>query len=934
MKSRKDLLKRFGLSLARGSAWLVCVILALAPLVAGAAEPTAPKGVLVLYWYGKDDPANIIVDQRIQAVLRSAPPGSIEYYAEYLETDRFPGERQALLMRNYLSEKYANQKVDVIIALSSTSLGFLLKYRNDLFPNTPIIFHTSSRTPPGEKADMTGLTGVIVDKIYRNTLDLALKLHPATEEAIVITKPQENNKKLVTEIKQELAEFESRGVKLNYVTDLTLEELIALVKNAPAKSVILYVRYAQDTAGKSLNPYEALSILTQSAKVPVYTAAGSLLGRGSVGGYSASLEDCATKAAEVALRIVNGVRAEDIPMVDVPTVPTFDWRQLQRLGISESRLPLGSVVLFKEPTFWERYRWWITGGVSFSALEAFLIVGLLFQRARRKRVEKALRESGERARRTLVEQMLAGIVECDAPGKFKMANQRFCDITGYAETELLEMGMTDIVHPDDLPRIVDLKRRLIETGESFVTEQRFRRKDGSEVWINSHVSPVRGADGKVERAVAIVIDITDRKSAEREREQFLKQEKAARAEAQAANQSKDEFLAMVSHELRSPLNSILGYARLLRAGGADMSQTKQTVEIIERNGRIQLQLIEDLLDTARIISGKLKLEVQPVALVSVITAALDVVRPAAQAKDIDLISDLDPFAGQVTGDLNRLQQVIWNLLSNAIKFTPRSGRVEVRMERVAGFDDHVRVTISDTGKGIEPEFLPFVFDRFRQSDSSSARRFGGLGLGLSLVKQLVELHGGTVEASSEGPGRGSAFTVTLPQHAAPTETFIPKQPRAVAAREVRTEAAIPLDQVPSLNGVRVLVVDDQEEARALLRATLGECGAQVTAVSSGIEAVAILADPPRNERPDVLILDINMPGEDGYRVLERVRALESERGVSRIPAVALTALGRSEDRLKAFAAGFRMHVAKPVEPAELAVVIASLVERLSVGRSV
>src|SRR5262249_44947128 len=338
---------------------------------------------------------------------------------------------------------------------------------------------------------------------------------------------------------------------------------------------------------------------------------------------------------------------------------------------------------------------------------------------------------------------------------------------------------------------------------------------------------------------------------------------------------------------------------------------------------------EDLLDTARIISGKLKLEVQSVALVSVITSALDVVRPAARAKDIELIPDLDPLAGQITGDPNRLQQVVWNLLSNAIKFTPRSGRVEVRMENV---DDHVRLTVSDTGKGIEPDFLPVVFDRFRQSDSSSARRFGGLGLGLSLVKQLVELHGGTVEATSDGPGHGSTFTVTLPQGATQTETFFLRQPRAVAAREVRTEAAISLDLVPSLAGVRVLVVDDQEEARALT-AALGECGTQVTAVSSGVEALAVLADPPDGERPDVLILDINMPDEDGYKVLERVRALEAERGVSQIPAVALTALGRSEDRLKAFAAGFRMHVAKPVEPAELAVVISSLVQRLSVGRS-
>jgi PAS domain S-box-containing protein len=761
------------------------------------------------------------------------------------------------------------------------------------------------------------------------------------------------------------------------------------------------------------------------------------------------------------MRIVNGARPQDIPTVLVPTVPIFDWRQLRRWGISKDMLPKDSVFLFKEPTFWEEYKWWITGSISLCAIQTLLIAALSLQRARRKRIEVALaekelrlreaqtiaqlgsfhwdvgadavvwsdelyriygiapgessityktyleyvhpdhreqvnraveqalatwqpfeheyrivrptgearwifahirpifdtdgvlismqgvcqditdrklaeetlRESEKRARRTLVEQMLAGVVECDATGMFKMVNRRFCDITGYTEAELLEMGPADILHPDDTQRILGLKQRLMETGESFGAEQRFLRKDGLEVWVNSHAAPVRNAHGAIERAVAVVIDITDRKRAESEREQLLRQEKAARAEAQAANQSKDEFLTVVSHELRSPLNSILGYARLLRTRPADPLQVKQTVEIIERNGRMQLQLIEDLLDTARIISGKLKLEVQPVGLVGVVTAALEAVRPAAQAKSIDIVADIDPLAGRITGDAGRLQQVVWNLLSNAIKFTPRSGRVELQMESV---DHQIRITVNDTGKGIESEFLPFVFDRFRQSDSSSARRFGGLGLGLSLVKQLVELHGGTVEAASDGPGCGATFTVTLPQSSLLIGAVAPQQPRAVAQREVKMEGAIPLDEVPSLAGVSVLVVDDQEEARQLLTETLSECGAQVTAVSSGVEALAIISDPPEGERPSVLILDINMPGEDGYKALERVRALEAERGVllsDQIPAIALTALGRSEDRLKALAAGFRMHVAKPVEPAELAMVIASLADRLAVGRS-
>ncbi|HEY6401842.1 MAG TPA: PAS domain S-box protein, partial [Blastocatellia bacterium] len=607
---------------------------------------------------------------------------------------------------------------------------------------------------------------------------------------------------------------------------------------------------------------------------------------------------------EIALRVLNGANVQDMPAVLVPTTPIIDSRQLRRWRINKDLLPNETVFYIKEgPTFWEEYKWWIIGSISFSAIQTLLIFALALQRTRRKKIEvalgekelrlreaqaiahmgsfhwdvsantitwsdelyriyglepgqlrityqsylehihpdhreevgksleqamttrqsfvheyrvsrftgetrwiltngqpifdadgtlvamqgvcqditdrklaeEALRESEERARRTLVEQMLAGVIEGNSDGRFVMVNQRFCDITGYTEAELVGSLMSDMTHPDDIPNCMRLYLRLLETGESFVTEKRYRRKDGSEVWVNTNVSPVYNAEGKIEKAVAVVLDITDRKRAEREREQLLKQEKLARAAAQAANQSKDEFLTVVSHELRSPLNSILGYARLLRTRPADVSRIKQTVEIIERNGRMQLQLIEDLLDTARIISGKLKLEVSPVALVNVVTAALEAVRPAAQAKNIEMVSHIDPGAGQITGDHGRLQQVVWNLLSNAIKFTPQSGRVELRMESV---DHHVRITVSDTGKGIEPEFMPFVFDRFRQSDSSSSRRFGGLGLGLSLVKQLVELHGGTVEAASDGPGCGAIFRVMLPQSPAKNGVSFPQQPRA------------------------------------------------------------------------------------------------------------------------------------------------------------
>jgi PAS domain S-box-containing protein len=436
----------------------------------------------------------------------------------------------------------------------------------------------------------------------------------------------------------------------------------------------------------------------------------------------------------------------------------------------------------------------------------------------------------------------------------------------------------------------------------------------------------------VAHALVSVTDITDRKRAEVERERIYEQERAARSEAErmravaeAANRSKDEFLTMVSHELRSPLNIVLGYTRLMRSSANDGEFVTQAATIIERNAKAQLQIVEDLLDSARVITGRLRLETQPTDLRPAIEAALGAIRPAAESKGVELIRSLDAQPEIVLGDADRLQQIVWNLLSNAVKFTPEGGRVELRMNSDS---ERVRIMVVDNGEGIEPEFLPNVFDRFRQADTSVRRRFGGLGLGLSLVKQLTELHGGTISAESDGAGRGATFTITLPRLTiAPSSAPTPQSPE-IARSEVQTDDAIPLDAAPSLDGAMVLIVDDQEEARTLLKLALEECGAQAIAVSSGVEALAFLSDPPGGVRPDALILDIAMPEEDGYVVLHKVREWEAEQGVpqsEQIPAVALTAFGRSEDRLRALAAGFRMHVAKPVEPLELAIVVSNVV---------
>ncbi len=374
----------------------------------------------------------------------------------------------------------------------------------------------------------------------------------------------------------------------------------------------------------------------------------------------------------------------------------------------------------------------------------------------------------------------------------------------------------------------------------------------------------------------------------------------------------------VSHELRTPLNAMLGYARLLRYGPLDAQKVMQAVQIIERNGKAQSQLIDDLLDTASIISGKLRLDIGPVDMVSLIEEAVQTIHPAADAKGLSIQANLEPEVGQITGDTVRLQQVVWNLLSNAVKFTPAGGHVEVRLERL---DPHVGVIVSDTGKGISPDFLPYIFDRFRQADASSVRKYGGFGLGLALVKYLVELHGGTIEATSAGEDRGATFKVQLPVRAVSSP---------LSEDESAPVAVSGLEETIMLAGVRALVVDDEDDARELIKAALSQYGAEVIAASSAAEAYELITATPTRGRLDVMVTDLGMPGEDGYDLLRRLRMWEGGRGLH-IPAVALKAYGRVEDRVRALNAGFQMHVAKPVEPAELAVVIASLVRRTDRG---
>ena len=477
------------------------------------------------------------------------------------------------------------------------------------------------------------------------------------------------------------------------------------------------------------------------------------------------------------------------------------------------------------------------------------------------------------------------------------------------------------VHPEDRAMMIAALECAVRGEARYDVEYRVCGPQGQTRWLHVVGEASRNEAGVLDHFSGIARDITPQKLAEQAREAVLESERNARAEAERASRMKDEFLATLSHELRTPLNAILGWSNILRDGPNSPADLVEGLEIIERNARAQARIVEDLLDMSRIVSGKVRLDVQRFDLVPVLEAALETVRPAAAAKRIRLQAVLDPVARPLSGDPNRLQQVFWNLLSNAIKFTPREGCVQVRLQCI---NSHLEVSISDTGKGIPADFLPHVFERFRQEDSSASRQYGGLGLGLAIVKQLVELHGGSVRALSPGENQGSTFTVVLPLTISPADsTSAPAQTRDPDEGSFTSRAP---GTRPDLTGVRVVVVDDEPDACLLVELLLKECGAVVFAAGSAREALELT----QSERPAVLVSDIGMPGEDGYALIRQVRALPTNSGGA-TPALAVTAYAREEDRVRAVQAGFQLHLAKPVQAPELLAMVASLAGHPATG---
>jgi PAS domain S-box-containing protein len=812
------------------------------------ASPSQPINVLVMHWYDRGYPSNDLFDRSLQTALEASAPQGVEYYSEYLETNRFPGDEQARLLSEYLRQKYAGRKLDVIISGVSRSLDFLLKYRSDLFPGVPIVF-ANDRPVRADVAAAAGAAGFTFGNTYAKTLNLALQWHPRTKQLFVVSGTLNRDKAWESIVRDDLRPYERR-VAITYLTDLSPDELTVRVRTLPTDSLIFYVwQQVLDAQGGLLEAADVLARVVREAKVPIYGRSYAMVGRGIVGGYVWTQEGNAAKQAEILMRVVNGTPPKDIPIEIGPDIPMFDWRELKRWGIREDRLPLGSIVRFRELTFWQQYQRRIAGTVAVFLLQAILIGALLVQRKQAKRraaalveAQSVLQTSEERFRRVFEEGPL-GLALVGRDYRFLKVNNALCQMVGYTEAELIQKSFAEITHPDDLQADVELAGQLFRREIPFYRiQKRYVKKTGEIIWINLTASIILGPNSEAVHGLAMVEDITEIR---RSQEESLLRQKL---------ESLGTLAGGIAHDFNNLLGAVHAQADLasveLDAGLSCREELSAIRNVAVRGSEIVRQLM--------IYAGAENAVVELLDLSKVVNEILSLLRVSV-TKHAVIEANLDQDLPAIRANAAQLQQIVLNLITNASDaIGDRDGVIRVVTKRGAltgepaaslskklADGDYVRLEVSDTGRGMSVQTQAKVFDPFFTTKSA------GRGLGLAVVDGIVRSLGGAIHFTSE-LDKGTTFQILLPCA------------EATAARSGPGISAVGALAAASQHGT-VLVVDDESQLRQAVVKMLSRTGFEVFEAADGTSAIELLRTD--GGKIDLILLDLTIPGASSHEIV-------------------------------------------------------------------
>jgi PAS domain S-box-containing protein len=864
---------------------LFWTVFSFSPPVGRAQQSARPKQVLLLYWDDQNHPANVEFARDLRAALQSLAPGGIEYYSEYLEASRFPDEKHSELLRDYILQKYAGRTMDVVVATESVPLDFLFKYRSELFPNTPIVFAANHRPKASQLTAGAGATGVMYVTSYRKTLDLALKLHPGTKRVFIVsvTRPAGDSWEKVA--RNDLQGFNDAAI--TYLTDLPLEELRTKLKSLPEGSIVLYVWVRQkNQKGRFVESWEVLTSLAPSVRVPIYGMSHANIGRGIVGGYVWTMETRTEKMAELILKVAGGVRAADIPVENAPVVPMFDWRELQRWGIAERLLPPGSVVRFRELTFWQHYRWRIVAVAFVLLLQTILIGALLVERRLVRRGAAALQESEGRFR--IMADTAPVLIWISGPDKLcTFFNKAWLTFAGRAMEQELGNGWAERVHPQDLDRWSATYASSFDSRSGFQIEYRLRRADGEYRSLLCAGVPRFQHDGGFAGYIGSSLDITELKRAQE------------RAFAGQKLESVGLLASSMAHDFNNLLGSILTSAELALTERAEGASWEDELLRIKAASLAGAQIVRELM----IFGARDNPTFEPVdcsLLVREMVQVLKVSLSKSAILKIDLAEDL----GIVHGSAAQIRQLIMNLVINASQaIGERKGEIRITTKKLTQDEstaiaveanlpkgEYLKLEVADTGNGMAEELKAKIFDPFFSTKSN------GRGLGLAVVQSVVRAHGGVIKVVS-APGSGTSFQVMLPCF-----------PKCEIAKEER-----------STNGCRVadeslartvLVIEDEAALRTAVSKMLRRRGFSVIEAEDGNAGVNLFLK--NAARVDVVLLDMTLPGTSGREVLVELQRLGPE-----VEVIVTSAYGRSHvqnslDGLRSWG-----YIQKPYQLAEL-----------------